>query len=329
MKTDSVQRTVATIAAVTSAFLLAACQERSVQQGSVQTAQDSGGSPAVPSRGYIVDPALVFVEPEGLETNRGPNTGIHLGFSGVPEGYPIFDEDMPVDWAGRLKRVLRVTQTDTETDLPYGLEKKVGRPEKIRVKPERAIEAGKGYRVTMDLSKGGRPFPKVKVLDAYHREVVCGNVSVEFYTYSRPMLQRVQWSENSHLLDFVFTEGLRVDSILENPRAKLAVDGVEVNVCTDPYERNCLDRPIGHGPYTVDGELVELTGGILYAFSDSFGPFSEMTLRLPHAIRGLEASLLDGDPNNRVATLDGDYIVYAIKFADMRETQPGLWEWKY
>ncbi|MBI5524724.1 MAG: hypothetical protein HY897_00160 [Deltaproteobacteria bacterium] len=317
------QRVMATVVMV--AMMSVACQERSVE-----TRQDGGeGKEESQTARHMIDPGLMFVWPAELETNRSVSRSVEIGFHGIPEGYLIFENEMPPDWAQRMKRILRFIDVETEADLPYGLEKKLGRPEKIRLKPEKGIEPGKGYRVALDLCKGGSPIAGVKILDQYLLEVTNRQVSVEFYTYSRPMLSRVGYSENHGTIDFEFSEALRVDEMVNRERVVFVVDGVTMDPCADPYDRDCLDHPIGHGPYEHNGEMIELTGGILLSFPDGLGAFSEMSLRLPHAIRGLDGSLLDGAPNNRVATLDGDFIVYTIKFADMRETQPGLWEWKY
>ena len=173
MKTTCARRKAVTAGMLMAAMMLVACHGRSVD-----TQQDAGeGSVSSQPPRDPIEPALIFVSPAELETNWGVDSAIDLGFHGVPERYSVLGK-MPSDWAARLKRVLRFTEIDTETDLPYGLEKKLGRPEKIRVKPEKSIEAGKGYRVTMDLSKGGSPIPNVKVLDAYYLEVADRQISV-------------------------------------------------------------------------------------------------------------------------------------------------------
>jgi hypothetical protein len=59
--------------------------------------------------------------------------------------------------------------------------------------------------------------------------------------------------------------------------------------------------------------------------------FTEITLRIPHAIRSINGStILDGTAGNSHATLDGDFAVYTFLAADMVLTDNGsVRRWYY
>lgn len=110
---------------------------------------------------------------------------------------------------------------------------------------------------------------------------------------------------------FSFTEQLLGTDLSAHPAAQVVIDGKVLSDCLTPYPCS------GNTP--ADFYAFEIIS------SGIPSSFSEITLRVPHAMKGVKGgTVLDGTASNPNAKVDGEWAVYTFKAADMVLLPNGL-----
>jgi hypothetical protein len=263
-------------------------------------------------------PGFVLENPSSLTSSRDPLLPLTLrAVSASSQVRPTFD------WLRsdrtNAERAIRTLVTLTDMTKGAPVEYSIGEPvmnsssetESVALQPT-SLVANNWYRVTV--------FP-AETQQLIHCHTYTRDSSswltqpetTDFYTYSRPMVGTmavVAKDGAKGYVTFNFTESLVAGDLAANPTATIAVDGVMLSGCPQPY--------------ACSGSTSARTGVIRLDLQTIPTAFTAITLRIPHAIKSVNGGTIrDGTLDNPHAKIDGDWAVYTFEAKDMVSADDG------
>jgi hypothetical protein len=266
------------------------------------------------------DPGFILFDPPAIITDRDPTLPLVLqAVSSSPARNRATFGSIFADRAkgeSAIRSLVTLTDMTNNSSVAYTIGTPIEDPgtevESLTLQPSPPLTANTWYRVTV--------YPA----ETQHL-VSCHTFSrtwawlqapetSDFYTYSRPMVFGMSITPKSDTKGYVqidFSEWLSGSDLSAHPAATIAVDGVELSGCISPYPCSG-STPAKVGWLRLDLQVIPTV-------------FTEMVLRIPHAIKAIKGgTLLDGTVGNPYVKVDGDWAVYTFKAADMVLTDDGL-----